>query len=110
MGAIASIRTSIKTFSARIDAVGGVISYGVLAAAAAASVWAVFTMVIPNMTLQARANERLRELSEQIAVQEANAERLDDEIRGLDSPYHVALIARRLGFTPIPEPTPPRRK
>jgi len=105
MGAIdslrISLRTSIKTLSARIDSVGGVISYGILGTAALASVWAVATMVIPNVGLKSQAEERLSVLNEQIEVQKANAQRLDDEIRALDSPYHVAIIAKKLGFTPI---------
>jgi hypothetical protein len=100
MGAIASIRTSIKTLSARIDSAGGVISYGILAAAFGASVWALVTMVIPNSGLAARADDRLNALSEKIEVNKANVQRLDDEIRALESPYHVALIARKLGFVP----------
>lgn len=100
MGAIASIRTSIKTLSARIDSAGGVISYGILAAAFAASLWAVFTMVIPNSGLASRAEERLGALNEKIEVNRANVQRLDDEIRALESPYHIALIARKLGFVP----------
>lgn len=106
MSAIGSIRKSIKTLSARFDAAGGVLSYSFLAAAAAACVWLAFTVVLPNLELHDAAERRLDTLRLEVELQKDEARKSDDQIRAMDSPYEVAIIARQLGFVK-PEPPPP---
>ncbi len=105
MGSLTSIRVSLRkslrTLSARIDAAGAVLSWGLLLVATAATAWGGATMVLPTLDLQNQADQRLERQRDLIRALREEGAKLDDQIRAMESPYQVAIFARRLGFVPI---------
>jgi hypothetical protein len=107
-GVSSAIKTSFRTFSARLDAAGPAISWGVLVFVAASAVYCCFALVIPNVMKRAEVVQRLEERDADIAREKQAARELNDKIRAMDNPYHVAQMATSLGFVPVkpvvPEP------
>ena len=114
MNAIASVRVSLRdslrSFSSRLDAAGPFISWGILVFTAATAVYCTFSMVIPNIVLQSEVSSRLAEREAAADAERHKARGLNDQIRAMDNPYHVAQYALKLGWQTAPKEPPAKPK